>query len=194
MIKAGVVIQSKKAAKVMRDIYTKDIPRAKASAFNRAGESGSGKAATAVAKDVNVPRWMIAGAGGAAGGKGKKKGSRIARSRYNKKIDGIFITFRHTHLNPTGTKHKKVTLTRPKRGSQGVKAGRHFYPESYAETYKYSNAIYGQGSGSNRLKKIELGQRSVGIVRGIVKRVVPAVFKKRFEYEFNRKVGRRGAR
>lgn len=179
----------KKVSRVLKDIEKKDVPAAKASAFARAGSTGTSKAAAAVAKWANVPKWMIAGVGAAGGG--KKKGSRISRTKYIRRVDGIYVTFRSTHLNPVGTVRKS---RKPRYTRRGVRVGKQSYPGSYIKNYKYSAAIYERGTGDGRLQKIQLGPRAEFTVRNTLNRVVPKVFKRRFEYEYNRRAKRRGTR
>jgi len=192
VIAVKVQFKTKAVKKMLRDVKKKDILAAKRSAFARAGSTAVSQASKKIAAGAKVPLWMVAGTGVMQdSGKRKKKGARLSRTKYVKKMDGILVYFRHKHINPLGTRHKQ---RKPRVTKRGVKVGKQLYPDSYVENYGYSSAIYAQGRGGGRLQKIELGQWAENTFRNTASRVVPKVFVKRFEHELNRRLVRRGAR
>jgi len=174
-----------------------DIPKAKASAFARAGNTALTAASTELAMVAGVPKSMVRGVGGGAGA--KKNGSRIKRSGYIPAFDGIVIFFLHRHINPAGNVKKANKVTKTARGA-GVRVpavGR-TYPNAFHRETPNGGVIYtriGSGRGARlKMETIDLDPWAEKLVRRTVGRVVPVEFQKRFDHEMARRLANRKAK
>ena len=185
MLKASVAIKADKALRNLRLIHTKDIPAAKAAAFNRAGQKVGTEVSTYLYNTLGVQKWQVGGY--------KGRGGRIGRTKYIRKMDGIRIYFRHRDINPTGTKHRAANVSE---GSGGrVKASGRTYEKARKRPGKYGQGyIYLRGrEEGKRVASIDINQAHISNFRRITKSIGPNVFADRFEHEFNRRLRRRGS-
>lgn len=195
-VKAGAEVRG--AIRSLERIYKKEIPAAKASAFAWAGNRALTRASTRIAAKVGVPKWMIRGVGrvgpGKSGSGTKASGSRVGRTKYIPRKDGIYLFFRFRNINPGGTVAKEANWTKTRDGYsvrgvgrfRGVYAVRSRYPARYMTFYKRD------GGGPSERVNIEIGESAVSLFNRTVKAVVPAAFKRRFEHEYNRRIKRVG--
>jgi len=190
MIKLGVSIVTKQVSKNLKAIREKDIPAAKGSAFVRAGAKVNTEVATYLSNTLGVPKWMVAGVRvPGINGKKSSKGSRIGRTKYIKRLDGMFIFFRYDGLNPGGNIHKQAKLTASRRGVR--KHGRS-YPNAFVKNYGYFPSIYSRTDAGLKLESIKITRGHVSNVRRLTKHWGVLTFKKRFDHEFSRRLKRRG--
>ena len=174
-----------------------DIPKAKASAFARAGNSALAAASTELAMVAGVPKWMIRGVGGGAGA--KSSGARLKRTGYIPAMDGIIILFLHRHVNPAGNVKKSNRVSNMARGA-GVRvpAVGKSYPNAFHKPSQYGGAVFTRvGSGPGRglkMERIDLDPWAEKLVRRTVGQVVPRVFAERFNHEMDRRLAARKGR
>ena len=193
MIGVTVAVSSAKAAKMLVDVQRKDIPAAKAAAFRRAGASAKTQVTRNIAKGAKVAQKFVRG--------------RVGVSKYNKRLDGIAIYLRHTHINPAGTKkHPQALATNyrvTKRGHYGkghgdFKAmGRTYSSKThhlYSKRFQVPLILKESGGGGHEPERIKLGSWAENSLRNTARRIVPTVFEKRFVHELKRRASRRGSR
>lgn len=171
-----------------------DIPKAKAAAFARAGNSALAAISTELAMVAGVPKWMIRGVGGGAGAKGS--GARVRRTAYIKAIDGIILIFLHRHVNPAGNVRKKNAVTRMA-GGRGVRVSAvgKSYPDAFYRDSEYGGAIFKRNGRNLEMQTIELDPWAEKLVRRTANLVVPRVFTERFSHEMARRLAaRKGAK
>lgn len=193
MIGLRVAVQAGQTAKMLSDVYRKDIPAAKAAAFKRAGASAKSQATRNLARGAHVAQKFVRG--------------RIGVGKYNRRLDGIALYLRHTHINPAGTKkHPQALATNyriTKRGHYGkghgdFKAmGRTYSNRThhlYSERFQVPLILRENPNGGNTPERIQLGSWAENSLKNTARRIVPQVFEKRFVHELRRRAARRGNR
>jgi hypothetical protein len=186
----GIKTDYKAALKNLQRIQRFDIPAAKASALARAGDSALTEVSTKIAAGADVPKWMVRGV--SAGSGTKAGGARVSRTKYIRKIDGIIVYLRHTHINPTGTARKKNPVVQLKRGGVRVSGARRTYRDGFYRPSNYGGAIYTRKPGGGlKMETIPLDPWAEQVLRNTCRRVVPREFKKRFEHEMARRLAKR---
>lgn len=179
-------------------VERKVIPRAKALAFVVAGNHGLSHSSTKIAAGAKVPKWMIRGVGR------KGKGGRLSRTKYIKSIDGIKLYLLSNDINPGGHKGKarklKVTGKRPRKRKAGrgwtkdttkVRATGRTWSKVWLRDSKHGpyQLIYQRGEDKIPTRvKIKLGAWAEQSFVNTCTRLVPKAFKKRFLYEYNRRL------
>ncbi len=181
MISFSMKAATAKVTKNLLDIQRKDIPAAKRQAFKWAGSKGVTKAATVIAKDLSVPKWVI---------RSGRKG-RFAVRLYDTKRDQGTIIFRTKHVNPVGTSKRQSTIHHYKSGAVGVPI-RHKYNNAYAKKYRYFESIYvREPNGGVHIAKVKITNAHERKVHHILNNVVKPNFVKRFESQLKYKLKRR---
>lgn len=181
MIKFGAKAFTKVAAKHLREVHTKVIPRASANAYRHAGKTSITAASKQLAGQLNVPVWMVRGQ--------KGKGSRFGLTRYIDKVEGGYLHFRTRHLNPAGTKHKEAKVTTSKRG---VRASRRLYTGAFAKKFKFTNAVYEREGKRLKIQGIEITSSHISGVRRMARKTFPTAYEIRFKQQLNRGMKRHG--
>lgn len=192
MIGVKVTIQSGQTAKMLRDVYRKDIPAAKASAFRRAGAAAKTQVTRNIARGARVAQKFVRG--------------RIGVSKYNDSLDGIVLYLRHMHINPAGTKKYPQALTTnyriTKRGHYGKghgdfrAMGRTYSNKThhlYSKRFQVPLILKETASGGHAPERIQLGSWAENSMKNTARRIVPKVFDKRFKHELRRLASRRGS-
>lgn len=174
-----------KTARALQRVQRLQIPKAKASAFARAGNTTLAAISTELSTVAGVPKWMIRGVGGGAGA--KSSGARVRRTRYIPSQDGIIIIFLHRHVNPAGNVRKRNAVTTLKSGGVRVAAVGKTYPGAFYRPSDYGGAIFTREGRDLKMAQIDLDPWAERLVRRTTARILPAEFAKRFTHEIGRR-------
>jgi len=198
MINMSLKIETRKVAKRLHAIQRNDIPGAKRAAWKRAGAKVNTEVATYLYNSLGVQKWQRTGVlmTGLGGGQRKGKGSRISVTGYNKRIDGISVYLRTRGLNPLGTKYKdaKYSENKGKKRKWVRASGRKYNGRRVPGRWLPGYILDYDKSPLPKAATIPFTAAHRLNAARIAKQYGMKTFKKRFEHEFNRRLGRRGSR
>ena len=193
MLSVAIKTSTKKAQKYLRGVQRKDIPSAQRMATIGGARASVTASKRKLAKGAKVSQKFIAG--------------RVAKGKYNKKREGLYVYLIHTHINPAGTRKYPQALKSAYRITKTGKKGKghgqlHAMGRKYDRAFTYSNGwkvpmiLQRKGSKAYPIerKTIELGAPAVISNRRVLNRTFPPKFKSEFERLLKVKVKRRASR
>jgi len=175
----------KNAIKQVDRVKRLHVVKAKQIAFKEASQKTITAAARDIAAQAGVPYWMVRGVGGST--PSKKSGSRLGRSGYIRKLDGVILFLRHTHINPAGTVAKANTVRSLKRGGVSVRGVGTWRDGYYQENEHKPGAIYRRLPNHKReIVSINLDPWAETRLKAIANFMLIPVFRNRFTHQINR--------
>ena len=175
----------KAAMKRVNRIRDYEIVTAKRIAFKEASQKVITAASREIAARAGVPYWMIRGVGG--GAPTKKSGARLGRSGYIKKVDGVILFLRHTHINPAGTVAKPNVVRSLTTGGVSVRGVGTWRNAVYQENERKPGAIYERLPGHKRkMVSVDLEPIARTALKSIADFMLFPVFRNRFTHQIKR--------
>ena len=176
----------KKAIREVNRVQRLTIPDAKKIAFKEASMKTITAASREIAARARVPYWMVRGVGVTASS--TKSGSRLGRSGYIKKLDGVILFLRHTHINPTGTVARPADVQTLKKGGVRVRGVGAWPNAFYVKNSRNGTIFENVGSGRDDFRKvqIDLDPWAGEALKAIANFMLFPTFRNRFAHQIER--------
>lgn len=208
MIQFTVKANTRKIARALRDIHTKDVPKAQFWATRDAIRRSMTASRRALVSDRGVKAMYIPGAKATPGRTRRGSGSRFHGSWGSEKKPHGQIVFLSNHINPTGTKKNpgqyRVNNKLTKTGKKGKNYGKiKAIGGTYDKVFLVKNGHRGMplmfkrlGKGRGNIKQvtIEMGYHAEGIVRTVATSTYKSVYEKKLTETMKKRIKRRGTR